>query len=53
MEGDIYDIIGIESIEGPESVGQPFERDNSKEFIVNWMDSKPYPVKVLAISGIV
>ena len=55
MEGDIYDIIGIESIEsieGHESVEQPFERDDSKEFIVNWMDSKPYPAKVLAISGI-
>ena len=52
MEGDIYDIIGIESIEGHESLVQTFERDDSKEFIVNWMDSKPYPVKVLAIAGI-
>ena len=34
-------------IAGHESLGQPFERDDSKEFIVNWMDSKPYPLKVL------
>ena len=44
-------LVGIENI-GHESVWQHFERDDSKEFIVNWVDSKPYPVKVLAISGI-
>ena len=48
MEGEVFDIVSIESIEGYDTLQQ----DDTREFIVNWIDGKPYPVKVLAIAGI-